>query len=93
MTVLQISQNVQLLDNISHENKEIVLLGDTNIDLLKYSSNKHTTEYLDMLIANSFCPVVTLPTRVLYSAATLIDHVFKKRSNTDYIGGTLINDI
>lgn len=83
----------ELLEQISQENKEVILLGDTNIDLLKYKSNKATSDYLDTLIANSYYPVNTLPTRIVRSSTTLIDHILKKHSNSNCVGGTFLDDI
>jgi hypothetical protein len=80
-------------DLLSDENKEIILLGDTNIDLLKYGTNQLISRYLDSLISSSFCPVITVPTRTTSTSATLIDHIFKKQSDCKYLGGTLLNDI
>ena len=40
----------ELLDNIAKENKTISLLGNFNIDLLKYDSHTPTNEFLDSFI-------------------------------------------
>ena len=45
-----------LLDKISKENKSIFLLGDFNIDLLKYDHYNATNEFLDSLSTNMFLP-------------------------------------
>ena len=34
-----------LLENFSHENKTIVLMGDFNINLLKYDTEKDSTNF------------------------------------------------
>ena len=44
----------QLLDKISKEQKQIFLLGDFNINLLKYNGHQPTNEFLDSL-ASSLC--------------------------------------
>lgn len=82
-----------IFDQISHENKEVILLGDSNIDLLKYRNHKPASDYLDMLTSASYSPTITLPTRVTSNSATLIDHIFKKQSTLSYVSGTLTNDI
>ena len=38
-----------LLDKISKENKSVFLLGDFNVDLLKYDKHAPTNEFLDSL--------------------------------------------
>ena len=84
---------MELLDSISHENKEVILMGDTNIDLMKYKSHKIISDYLDALMSNNLYPIITKPTRVSQTTSTLIDHIFAKKSDLQYLGGTLINDI
>ena len=42
----------ELLQKMSKEDKTIVLLGDFNIDLLKYDTNKDSTAFLDLMYTN-----------------------------------------
>ena len=42
------------LEKISKENKRAILLGDFNVDLLKYNSNSHVTQFLQLLGSHSF---------------------------------------
>ena len=35
------------LENLTHENKTIVIMGDFNIDLLKYDTEKGSADFLD----------------------------------------------
>ena len=39
-----------LLENLSHENKTIVKMGDFNIDLLKYDTEKDSADLLDSYV-------------------------------------------
>ena len=45
-----------LLDKLSKENKQVFLLGHSNINLLNYSDHQLTNEFLDSLVSNSFIP-------------------------------------
>ena len=45
-----------LLDKISKESKSIFLLGDFNVDLLKYDHNAPTNEFCDSLSSHMFLP-------------------------------------
>ena len=36
-----------LLEKLSHENKNIILIGDFNIDLLKYDMHGDSSDFLD----------------------------------------------
>ena len=53
-----------LMDKLSREKKDILIMGDFNINLLIYSIDKDTTTFLDTMFSNSFSPFITLPTRV-----------------------------
>ena len=46
---------------LSEKNKEIVLLGDFNIDLLKYEKDHNTVDFLDQLYSTSLLPHITSP--------------------------------
>ena len=48
----------KLLDNITRENKATFLLGDLNIELLKYESHASTNEFLDSLSSNMILPYI-----------------------------------
>ncbi|XP_077974519.1 uncharacterized protein LOC144430455 [Styela clava] len=63
-----------VLERIS--NKQFILLGDFNINLLKHSLNKSISEYMDMISSYCTVQIITKPTRVSSSSCTLIDHVY-----------------
>lgn len=65
-----------LLSELSPQNKDIILLGDFNIDLLKVNIHKQTTNFYNCLLAHHFLPIITRPTRITDHSATLIDHIF-----------------
>ena len=58
-----------ILQKISKEKKECVLMGDFNVDLLKSNSEFYTN-----LSSHFFTPFVLQPTRL--KAKTLIDNIF-----------------
>ena len=66
----------KLLDNITRENKTTFLLGDFNIDLLKYESHTSTNEVLDSLSSIMILPYILHPTRITCHSKTLIDNIF-----------------
>ena len=61
-----------------HSFRQAILIGDLNIDLLKYNNSKHkgVKTYLELLVSHGFLPQTVLPSRVTSYSATLIDHVF-----------------
>ena len=53
-----------LMDKLSREKKDILIMGDLNINILNYNNDKDTTTFLNTISSNSFSPFITLPTRV-----------------------------
>ena len=52
-------------------------MGDMNIDLLKFEIHRRTDDYLNNLFSHRFLPVISKPTRVTNTSATLIDHIYQ----------------
>ena len=46
------------------EKKEVILLGDFNINLLNCDSDKDTSSFLKMMLSNSLFPRIIKPTRI-----------------------------
>lgn len=67
------------LDKLSKRH-EVAIVGDFNIDLLKFNSNNFTNEFLESMLSHSYHPKITLPTRLdqRYNSASLIDNIFLK---------------
>ena len=80
-----------LLNKIHNEKKEIILLGDFNMDLMTLDDN--TSDMLDLLVSSELIPRITVPTRKTHDSQTLIDHIYKKISHQRCTAGTLLSDI
>ena len=61
-----------LLPKLTKGNRNVILTGDTNINLLKCSEHKPSANYYDSLLSHNFIPWITVPIRVNYSSATLV---------------------
>ena len=66
---------LHLLEKLSHENKQILIMGEFNINLLNYD-NKNTANFLGTMFSNSYSPFINTHTKVTGHAKTLIDHFF-----------------
>ena len=64
-----------LLDTAIKDNL-CVIMGDFNIDLVNSASNNSSQEFLETFLASSFLPLITKPTRVAHTSATIIDNIF-----------------
>ncbi len=83
----------EVMDVINSEGKSCILLGDFNIDLLQYSKNEKTNDYIDNIFARGFVPLILKPTRITRSTATLIDHIYSNQLSKNSQSGIVINDV
>ena len=58
--------------------KNVVIMGDFNLNLLAFQENSNINEFLEFMISNSYFPKITLPTRLTQRKGTLIDNIFVK---------------
>ena len=77
----------KLLENISKEQKSILLPGDFNINLLNCNDQNHKKEFLDSLASNSFIPLILQPTRITSHSNTL--NICSNVLDPDIISGNL----
>ena len=76
------------------KNKDIVIGLDHNLDFLKSDQHPGTLEFIENTLANGLIPIITRPTRVTKSSATLIDNILvsQKLSNS-YTSGVICHDL
>ena len=83
-----------LTKRLSKENKkEVILLGDFNIDLIKSNSNSNTSEFLDVIYSSNLLPHITSLSRLTSRSHTLIDNIFSNINEEcipDHLGQFLI---
>ena len=87
------SEFESIISNISQENMPIHLMGDFNIDLIKYGQHKLTEEYLDMIFSYNLLPIITKPTRITHHTSTLIDHIYVNSTPDNITAGIIVTDI
>ena len=76
----------------SSRNRNIYLMGDFNIDLLKFESCSYSKELLELTQSFSLLPAVDKPTRVYGNSATLIDNIFSNNLENSLICGNIVTD-
>ena len=82
-----------LSEKLISENKEVILLGNFNIDLLKCDSNKNVSGFLDIICSTNLLPNITSPTRLTSRSQTVIDNFFSSVINDDCVADNLISPI
>ena len=83
---------IKIMEIINSEQKVAFLLGDFNIDLLKYQTHQKTNDYINNVFSESFLPLITKPTRVTHESATLIDHIYSNEKTHDSLTGIIVTD-
>ena len=74
-------------------NKEICILNDFNIDLLKAQSSNYSQDFLMSLQSCYLIPTVVKPKRVRSTSAKLIDNIFVNTPEKVLLSGNIISDI
>ena len=78
-----------LLDKLCNENKDIMIMGDFNINLITYNDDKNTGNFLDTMFSQSFLPYITTPTRIIRNIETLINNIYYNKPLSNIISGNL----
>ena len=82
-----------LLDNLSDEDKTVVLLGDFNADLLKYDKDFNVSDFIDTMYSNLLLPHIASPTSVTTNSQTLIDNTFSNNYHSSFTSGNLVTTL
>ena len=78
-----------LLQKISKEKKNVFLLGDFNVDFLKYDKHDGPNEFIDSLSSYMYLPYIFHPTRVTDHSQTIIDKIFSNYVPKEAVCGNL----
>lgn len=76
----------KLLISIISENKNILIAGDFNIDILKESGNR--TDFLSVMQSFDLRQTIFTNTRVVHKSASCIDNIFV---NFNYVNSNVLN--
>ena len=82
----------QLSRSKEYNKCKVHLMGDFNLDLLKFYLHKPSEEFIDAKFSYGLIPTITKPTRTQSNTATLIDNLFTSSVNVN-LAGILLNDI
>ena len=75
------------------DGKDVYIMGDFNIDLLKCETSQISQDFLLSLRSCYLIPTVDKPTRVHRTSATLIDNIFVNNPDKLLVSGNIISDI
>jgi len=88
---LFIEELEQLICNV--KDKKVVMIGDFNIDLLKFQNHVGTSNFVNMLFSFGIIPLINRPSRITQFSATLIDNIFTNDIYDKLNSGLIISDI
>ena len=84
----------ELIHKLKSTNSEVILGMDHNLDFLKSHLHENTQSFINCNLDNDLFPVITHPTRITHSTATLIDNIFlESRLTGQMISKILIDNI
>ena len=85
---------MELIQSTTNSRWGIVLCLDHNLDLLKADLHNNMKEFLELNAECNMWPIITRPTRITKSSATLIDNILIDSKLLDsYYCGILLDDI
>jgi hypothetical protein len=92
---ITIHQNIiqYLKSNKNHKNCTIQILSDFNVNILNFAQHELTNNYLESMFSDGLLPVITRPTRIHHTSATLIDHIFESNKENRYIAGIILSSL
>ena len=82
-----------IVDKINSEHKQMLILGDLNIDLLKFESHPKTNSFIEDIFSLGLAPLITKPTRLTDHSGTLIDHAYTNTENFNKLSGIIVTDL
>ena len=81
----------KMLEKINKEKKDIILMGDFNINLLNHDSKSDTHEFLNLIQSFPLTPHILKPTRITNRTKTLIDNIFSSLISNQTVSGNQPN--
>jgi hypothetical protein len=69
------------------------MMGDFNLDLLKFESHQDTDNFLNTLNLFCFQPFILKPTRITDHSSTLIDNIFFNSLDHSTLSGNIVYDL
>ena len=82
------------LKSNNRQDTKIIIGMDHNLDFLKSNSHEPTQDFPELNLDNHLIPIITRPTRITKSSATLIDNLFVSENIVDcYRSGLLLDDL
>ena len=83
----------EIIEKLSASGKQIFLMGDTNLNLLRFHNCKYVQNLILSLQSLNLTPTIDKPTRVHNNSYSLIDNIFVSNLEDNIISGNIISDL
>ena len=84
----------ELIENLKHSKHDYIIGLDHNLNLLNTHKHRPTRKFVDIMLNNDSLPIITKPTRITKTTATLIDNlIISQRLQTKFECGIIVDDI
>ena len=85
----------KLLNKFTPQQQARLIIGlDHNLDLIKHTKHKATSEFIELNLEHQLLPTITKPTRITRTTATLLDNIIVGRIfQTNYEPNIVISDL
>ena len=93
---LEVCENYfqSILSHNSIRNKNVILAGDFNINVLDFEQNKKVQNFVSLMFQFGLVPTINKPTRVTNKTISAIDHIITNSIyNNDFKTGIIKTDI
>jgi len=90
---LFLTKMAEILHELRNHHKPVYIMGDYNIDLLAYATCNKIENFIDLMSSNYFFPLISQPTRIQSTSATLIDNIFCNVPHQSHVSGILYSAI
>ena len=88
--VKEFQENIKILRK--QKNTTLVIGLDHNMDFLKNTNHVNTQNFMETILDNKLIPVITRPTRITHTTATLIDNILVDSSQIGNLTSSICID-
>ena len=81
------------IEKLSASGKQIFLMGDFNINFLRFHDCKYAQNFILSLQSFTLTPTIDKPTRVHHNSYSLIDNIFASNLEDTITSGNIISDL
>ena len=82
--------------NCIHKSNESLnkcfITGDFSYDVSNHD-NEHVCNFVEMMLEGHYFPVITKPTRITDTSATVLDHIWKNLHHQHIKSGVILNSL